>query len=177
MVRKRLDSDVIPAAGGIGWRVAVITLAVVLTYANSLHGPFILDDNAAIVQNEQIRELSRPGAVLLPESESPVAGRPLVNLSFALNYAAGGLNVVGYHAVNVALHVVCGLLVFGVIRRTLELPRVRQYFDGNSINIAFAAALLWAVHPLNSEVVDYLTQRSESQAGASRQHALRPQSA
>ena len=157
-----MASSAIPRAGGIGWRVAVIALAVALSYANSLQGPFVIDDQAAIVQNEQIRVLSRLGDVLLPESESPVAGRPLVNLSFALNYAAGGLDVRGYHAVNIALHLACALLAFGLIRRTLELERLRRHFDGSAINLAFAAALLWAVHPLNSEVVDYLTQRSES---------------
>ena len=166
MVRKRQESRASPAASGIGWRAAVIALAVALTYANSLRGPFVIDDQASIVQNEQIRDLSRPGAVLLPESESPVAGRPLVSLSFALNYAANGLDVGGYHIVNVALHLACAILAFGLIQRTLELPRLRRYFDGSSINVAFAAALLWAVHPLNSEVVDYLTQRSESMMAA-----------
>jgi len=167
-VRKRQERPERPAgdetrsAGGIGWRAAVLALAAVLIYANSLRGPFVIDDQAAIVQNEQIRDLSRPSAVLLPDSESPVAGRPLVNLSFALNYAAGGLDVRGYHVVNIALHLACALLAFGFIRRTLELPRVRQRFGAGSIDLAFAAALLWAVHPLNSEVVDYLTQRSES---------------
>jgi len=164
-VRKRQErpaSHDIGRAGGVAWRAAAIALAVVLTYANSLRAPFVIDDQAAIVQNEQIRDLSRPSAVLLPDSESPVAGRPLVSLSFALNYAAGGLDVRGYHAVNVAVHVVCALLAFGLIRRTLELPRLRLRFGVSSIDLAFGAALLWAVHPLNSEVVDYVTQRSES---------------
>ena len=127
MVRKRQESHAAPAAG-IGWRAAVIALAVVLTYANSLQAPFVIDDQAAIVQNEQIRDLSRPGAVLLPESQSPVAGRPLVNLSFALNYAAGGLDVRGYHARQRRRHLVCALLAFGLIRRTLELPRAPAAF-------------------------------------------------
>ena len=166
MLRKRQERSAASAASGIGWRAAVIALAVALTYANSLQGPFILDDNAAIVQNQQIRQLSRPSAVLLPEAESPVAGRPLVSLSFALNYAAGGLDVRGYHAVNIAIHLVCALLIFGLVRRTLEFPRVRRHVGGSSINLAFAAALLWAVHPLNSEVVDYVTQRSESMMAA-----------
>ena len=166
MLRKRQQRNPASAASGVGWRAAVIALAAALTYANSLQGPFILDDNAAIVQNEQIHELSRPSAVLLPDRDSPVAGRPLVSLSFALNYAAGGLDVRGYHAVNIAIHLVCALLIFGLVRPTLELPRVRRQFDGSSINLAFATALLWAVHPLNSEVVDYVTQRSESMMAA-----------
>jgi protein O-mannosyl-transferase len=154
------------ATGGIRWRAALIVLAVVLTYGNSLKGPFILDDEASIVQNTQIREWWRLSEVLLPERDSPVAGRPLVNLSFAFNYAVGGLDVRGYHAINIALHLVCALLAFGLIRRTLDLPHLRGRFEGDSIDLALAAGLLWAVHPLNSEVVDYLTERSESMMAA-----------
>ena len=134
-----------------GIEPALIALAVVLTYANGLSGPFILDDQASIVQNAGIRDLGQLDRVLLPEAESPVAGRPLASLSFALNYAAGGLDVRGYHVVNVALHLGCALLLLAVARRTLDAPAP-----------AFAIALLWAVHPLNSEVVNYVTQRTES---------------
>src|SRR5262249_25035110 len=73
----------------------------------------------------------------------------------------GGLDVRGYHVVNIAIHLICGLLAFGVVRRTLELPRMRARFGGSSANLAGAAALLWVVHPLNSEVVDYLTEGTE----------------
>ena len=66
-----------------GWRAAVVVLAVALTYANSLNGPFVLDDEAAVAQNTQIQSLDL--GVLRPDAESPVAGRPLVNLSVALN--------------------------------------------------------------------------------------------
>ncbi len=137
-------------------------IAGVLTYANNLSGAFILDDQATIVDNHQIREWWRLASVLVPESDTAVAGRPAVNLSFAINYAVGGLNVRGYHLVNIAIHLLCGLLAFGIVWRTLELPRVRSHLPGDSINIAFAVALLWTAHPLNSEVVDYLTQRTES---------------
>ena len=169
-------SDSIP--GAPGWRAALIALAVVLAYANSLQGPFVLDDQAAIAQNLQIRALWPPGDVFLPDPESPVAGRPLVNLSLAINYAAGGLDVRGYHLVNIGLHLVCALLAFGLIRRTLHLlgPRRLRWLlaDGADLtnrahsadNLALAAALLWAVHPLTSEAVDYLTQRSESMMAA-----------
>jgi tetratricopeptide (TPR) repeat protein len=85
-----------------------------------------------------------------------------VNLSFAVNYALGGLDVRGYHLVNVGIHVLCGLLVFGLVRRTLDLPRVRTHFSASAPAMPLAVALLWVVHPLNSEVVDYLTQRTES---------------
>jgi protein O-mannosyl-transferase len=115
-----------------------------------------------IVDNHQIREWWRLASVLVPESDTPIAGRPLVNFSFAVNYAIGGLSVRGYHAGNIVIHIVCALLAFAVVWRTLEWPRVRARFSGNSVDIAFAIALLWTVHPLNTEVVDYLTQRTES---------------
>ena len=85
-----------------------------------------------------------------------------MNVSFAVNYALGGLNVRGYHLVNVAIHVLCAWLAFAIVRRTLELPSLRERFGPRSITVAFAVALVWTVHPLNSEVVDYLTQRTES---------------
>jgi hypothetical protein len=141
----------------------VLICAGVLAYANSLSGPFVIDDKPAIVDNTHIRQiwpLSRP---LVTDPESPVAGRPLVSLSFAINYAIGGLHVGGYHAVNIVLHVVCALLLFGVIHRTLSLPAL-QLAD-RSKPVALATALLWLVHPLNTEAVDYLTQRTELMMG------------
>ena len=143
------------------WRAVIMGLAGVLAYANSLSGPFIFDDQLSIVENQQIREWWQLGTVLFPEHEQATAGRPLVNLSFALNYALGGLNVGGYHIVNLAFHLMSGLLVFGIVRRTLELPRLRDRFGGTGLNLGFAAALLWTLHPLNTEAVNYLTQRTE----------------
>ena len=94
-------------------------IAVVLTYANSLAGAFVLDDEAAIVQNRGITDLSRLGDVLVPAPDSPIAGRPLSSLSFALNYAAGGLDVFGYHVVNIALHTLSALLLW--VRGTRDI--------------------------------------------------------
>ena len=88
--------------------------------------------------------------VLQPPHETPVAGRPVVNVSFAVNYALGGREVVGYHAVNIAIHILCALTVLGIARRQA------------GVNVALAIALLWGLHPINTEAVDYLTQRTES---------------
>src|SRR5439155_17807273 len=137
-------------------------MAGILAYTNSISGPFILDDQSTIADNRQIREWWRPSSVLAPEADTAIAGRPVVNLSLAMNYAIGGLDVRGYHVVNIAVHLVCGLLAFGVLRRTFDRPRLRDRFGSSGVDIAFAAALLWVVHPLTSEVVDYLTERTES---------------
>src|SRR5689334_3804088 len=132
------------------WRIAVIALDGVLAYANALRTPFIYDDSIAIVGNANIRTLRLPDA-LFSARENPTAGRPLVNLSFALNYAVGGLNPFGYHLVNIGVHILCAVMLFAIARRALA-----------SDNVALAVALLWTVHPLNSEAVDYVTERSES---------------
>lgn len=135
---------------------------VVLVYAGSLGGPFILDDQSSVVQNADIRDLRALSRVLAPEEGTSISGRPLASLSFALNYAAGGLDPRGYHAVNVALHALCAVLLFLVLRRTLARPDVAPQLGWRPGTVAVAAAGLWALHPLNSEVVAYLTQRTES---------------
>ena len=133
---------------------ALILLAGLLTYANGLTNPFIFDDFGSVVRNESIRDLADLKSVLTPPTETSVARRPLVNLSFAINYAIGGLDVVGYRVVNLALHIACALVIFGLVRRTLGTPR--------GAGLAGVAALVWVVHPLNSEVVNYVSERSDS---------------
>jgi len=143
------------------WRRACLIAVVgAVAYATSLSGPFIFDDDGSVVENTTIRELGP--AALHPDRESPTAGRPLVNLTFAINYAIGGLNVSGYHVANIAIHLLCSLVLFGLVLRTLDLPRIPASLRQHSADLAFAVALLWVVHPLNSEAVDYITQRTES---------------
>lgn len=140
----------------------IIAIAGLAVYANSLTGPLIFDDWGAIEDNETIRDLWNWRSLVSPPVEQPTAGRPLVNLSFAINYAAGGLDVRGYHAANIAFHLSCALLIFGIVRRTLDSHRLRHLFGAQSAVLAFVVALLWTLHPLNTEVVDYLSQRTES---------------
>src|SRR6185436_951824 len=97
--------------------------------------------------------------------QSAMAGRPVVALSLAVNYAVGELSPSVYHAWNLGLLVLTGLVLFGIIRRTLALPRLSNRFGHAASPIAFTCALLWVVHPLQTEVVDYVTQRTESTMG------------
>ena len=131
----------------IRWRAAIIVLAGFLAYANSFSGPFVFDDRISIVENAQIRDVWKLDEVLFPRRELPTAGRPLVNLSFAVNYALGGLDVGGYHVANLACHLLCGLLVFGVVRRTLELPALRDRFGGSVPNQKFGDIFSGARRP------------------------------
>jgi Flp pilus assembly protein TadD len=138
------------------------TLAAVgfTVYWNSLPAPFTFDDDHAIVINEQIRHLST--SLSSTEQGSPLAGRPLVSLTFAINYALGGLNVRGYRLVNIAIHVINALLLFGVVGRAFT-ARGTDLAPSKAAphTIAFAIALIWMVHPLTTEPIDYVSQRTE----------------
>ncbi len=140
-------------------------LAGVLVYGNSLSSPFLFDDQNSILENTTIRRLWPPSVPLDPPRETPVARRPLVNLSFAVNYAIGGLDVTGYRLGNLAVHLLAALTLFGIVRRTLRLPRLAARFGDASTNIAWACGLIWLLHPLQTETVNYLSQRTESAMG------------
>ena len=82
-----------------------------------------------------------------------------------MNYAIGRLDVLSYHVGNLLIHLLAALTLFGILRRTLLLPALRDRFGGASTGLAAAAALLWALHPLQTESVTYLVQRAESLMG------------
>ncbi len=138
--------------------VAVIVASGLAAYHGIFHAPFIFDDAEAIIKNPTLRHLGALGDVLAtPPGASGASGRPLVNLSLALNYAIGGLDVWGYHAWNLAIHLLAGLALFGVVRRTLRIVAF-----GAPTAAALCVALLWTVHPLLTESVTFTIQRNES---------------
>lgn len=136
----------------------------VITYSNSFDVPFLFDDQNAIEDNTFIRALWPLDRAMSAPPQSTGAGRPILNLSLAINYHFNGLRVWGYHAVNLGIHIAVGLLLMGLIRRTLALRALRDRFGGASDELAFAATMLWLVHPLQTESVTYIVQRAESLA-------------
>jgi protein O-mannosyl-transferase len=141
--------------------VALLLAVAVATYWNALDAPFVWDDDIAITTNSSIHDLTTS---LNPPIETPVSGRPIVNLSLALNYGYDRLNTGSFHVLNLAIHVACALLLFGIVRRTLS-RHAGNVLAPSSDGIALAAALIWMVHPLVSEAIDYTTQRTESLMG------------
>ncbi len=128
----------------------MLAIATFVVYWHGLSAPFVFDDRGTIVDNRTIEHIWSRDVLSAPH-ETPVAGRPVVNVSFAINYAIVGRHVEGYRLTNIGIHVLCALALFGLAWRT-SLP----------VNVALAVALLWALHPLNSEAVNYATQRTES---------------
>jgi Tfp pilus assembly protein PilF len=143
---------------------ALIVLATTAAYSNSFRGAFILDDIDCILNNATIRHLWPLGPVLSPPSEGgrTVAGRPLVNLTLAINYAVSGTDVWSYHATNLLVHILAALTLWGVVRRTLSLPTIPEHLRESADWLATAAVLLWALHPLTTAAVTYTVQRAES---------------
>lgn len=144
----------------------LLVLAGLLAYSNSFNPPLLLDDSGTVVNNPSIRQLWPLTSVLTPPSDVGLGGRPVANLSFALNYALGGTGVTGYHVVNLGIHLAAALTLFGVVRRTLLLTTIPPLVAAQQATpLAFAIALLWLLHPLHTESVTYISQRTESLMG------------
>ena len=162
----------LPAHPGPLWQIwlcaGIIIIVGITAYLNSFDGVFLYDDTKSIVENPHIRSLwplSEAMSFPLAESGATVAGRPILSLSFAVNYALFGPEPWGYHLVNLAIHIFAGLLLFGIVRRTLSLKQFQQRYGQQAIWLAVAVALLWLVHPVQSESVTYIVQRAESMMG------------
>ena len=136
----------------------LIAAAAAAAYANSFNGAFQFDDIPAILDNPTLRTLWPPGVPLSPPPGAlTVSGRPILNLSLALNYAVSGYNPWSYHALNLLIHIGAALALFGIVSRTLAGAG-----EPNPQGWALATALIWVAHPLTTESVTYVVQRAES---------------
>ena len=142
------------------WHLALIAVAAVGIYANSLSHPFLLDDIDSVEHNAHIRQAR---TMFETEKGSALTGRPIVSMTFAANYALAGVDPAAWRAVNLAIHILCAFLIYGIVRRTISgLRDARPDWLPDADNAALAIALLWTVHPLGSEVINYVTQRTEA---------------
>ena len=127
--------------------MALIVVVGAAAYATSFLGAFQFDDIPAILENPTISRLWPISLPLNPPAGAlTVSGRPLLNLSFAFNHTLSGNDVWSYHLLNLAIHLSCALVLFGIIRRTWK----------NADWAAAAVAVLWVVHPLTTESVTYV---------------------
>jgi len=143
------------SAGPVLLAAGALVLAGAVAYSGSLRGPFVYDDLPALSLNPS---LAHAATWFSPPGNLTTSGRPLLNASFGLNYAWGGLDPFGYHLVNGLIHLVNGLLLFGILRRTRGPTSVE------STVFAALVAGLWLLHPLQTESVTYVVQRAESLA-------------
>ena len=147
-----------------------------LAYANTLHVPFVFDDVKEIVENPVVRNLHyfwNPDAARGLTTYHGLHMRTVAYFTLALNYLVGGTNVVGYHLFNLAVHILTALLVYKLVSRTLGLAFFQKEVQGSTTQnaklktqnfVPLLVALLFAVHPIQTEAVTYLIQRLTSLA-------------
>ena len=132
----------------------LIAISTFLVYSNTFYASFHFDDAQNIVENYSIRNLGNWIDITRGQ-------RGVAMLTFAINYAMGGLNVIGYHIANLVIHITNGILVYFLIFLTLN--RIDSY-KGIAKKIAIYTALLFALHPIQTQAVTYIVQRMESLA-------------
>jgi protein O-mannosyl-transferase len=132
--------------------IGILLAAVALVYGNTLRNQFTMDDGLYVMGNPQTTQPSLQ--LFFSKNRITSVYRPLTFASIALSWALGGTEPLGYHLLNLLLHTVAAWLL------NLLLMEI---FDGHpqGKNIAFAAALLFAVHPIHSEAVNSVMGRSE----------------
>lgn len=158
-----MSARAVPRAREALWRRFAAPVLVIVcgfgAYLNSFSGVFVFDDLPWIIENSGIRDLWPPwqamGSTL----------RPMLFYSLAVNYALSELNVWSYHAVNLVVHILAALTLYGLVRRSLLLDSLRDRYGQSAGWLALATALIWVVHPLQTQSVTYVIQRGESMMG------------
>jgi tetratricopeptide (TPR) repeat protein len=134
---------------------ALIVIVGMVLYANSFSIPFLFDDFFEISGNPMVKSVE-------PLFDYLRRARGIPALTFALNYRWGGFDLWGFHAVNVAVHLINGLLVYALVLRTLRLPGWRERYGDHAVVLAGLVALVFVVHPLQTMAASYIVQRGES---------------
>lgn len=143
----------------------ILLLLVVISYIPSLDAPFVFDDIDNIVLNLKVHaeKITDLGRALNSEVSS---SRPLAMFSFAVNHWLGGLNIFGYHLVNILIHSLNALLLYQLLLLipVPRLPATTVVSADQFRKTAFWAAALWAVNPVQTQAVTYIVQRMTSMA-------------
>ena len=141
-----------------------LAVLVFLVYSNTLETPFVFDDVASIQNNTHIR-LTRLslGGIAEAGFESGSKQRPVSYITFALNYYFHRYDVRGYHVVNILIHILTGILLYFLVRTTLNLPTLRSKYETYKW-LPLLTTLIWIVHPLHTQSVTYMVQRMNSMA-------------
>ena len=146
----------------------LIFLACISAYSNSFNASWHLDDRPNIIENTNIHlkeislsELSRASVFSQNDSSSQtgIRFRPVATVSFALNWYAGTDQVLGYHIVNVGVHILCAWVLFCLLQSLFRTPNLSGCCKGDEQNIALLAAVLWVIHPIQTQAVTYIVQR------------------
>ena len=147
--------------------IGLIAGVALLIYSNTFKAPFYLDDWPNIVENEsiQIKVLTWDRLEQMAEITYKETIRIFSYFTFALNYYFGGVNVFGYHLINLIIHIASGAFLFWLLILTFHLPNLKGKYGPSSFGIALFASLIFISHPVQTQSVTYIVQRMSSMAG------------
>lgn len=145
-----------------------IWLLIGIGYSSSFTASWHLDDFPNIVRNGRIHlsQLDYDSVVhTFFASASGTFYRPVPMVSFALNWYCSGAGVFGYHLVNIFIHCINGFLLYLVVLRLLQAPRLSSCYNNSEIHwIAFIVSVMWALNPIQTQAITYIVQRMASMA-------------
>jgi protein O-mannosyl-transferase len=134
----------------------LISGLILIAYSNTFTADFHFDDNPQIVDNPSIRRFTWNNFVGMFSGT-----RPVVNISLFFNYQLSGLNVVGWHIFNVSLHILNTYFVYLLLLNTFRLPSLNARYGVRATRMALFGALLFGLHPVQTESVTYIISRTE----------------
>lgn len=142
-----------------------------LVYSNTFTASWQFDDYPNILFNPAIH-VDQAGAesffeaLFVPFGTNGRLRRPISNLTFALNWYFGGDDVIGYHLVNLIIHTFTGFILFSTIILLFRTPKLEAVCSDNRgvYFIALLSAIIWAIHPIQTQAVTYIVQRMASLA-------------
>src|SRR5215468_2051212 len=141
------------------WWFLAICAVVLLGYARSFSSPFQFDDFVNITEADTVK------APTLQTFSRSARARIVPTATYILNYQISGENPVGYHVLNVAVHLLATLAVYGLVLALCRTPRLQATWLGSqALPLAVAAALLFSCHPIQIQAVTYVVQRASSLA-------------
>lgn len=143
----------------------LLFVVCVSIYSNTSNATWHLYDYANIINNPAIRKSDLlPNSLfravgLLHSPDATNTGRPIAFLTFAFNWYAGKDHPAGYHVVNIFLHILCAVILLLFLESLFQTPYLSGCCDGDEQNIALLCAVLWAIHPIQTQAVSYIVQR------------------
>ena len=157
-----------------GWILLIV--APVIAYSNSFEAPFVFDGHNYIREQTWIGDLWKGDEAAIKAFQAGAQTRLLAYLTFAIDYKISLLVTSGqsepfghclpvYHTTSLLVHIFAGLALYGVARRAFRSPRLGGRYDAYSERFALVVALIWVVHPLDTQCVTYIYQRIEALMG------------
>ena len=133
--------------------IFLISAIATIIYSNSFDCSFHFDDQHAIIENYAIHRFDLKEIFVS-------SNRPILDITLAVNYYFGKLNVFGYHLVNLLLHISNGIMLYFIIFQTANLPSMKEKYGQRAYRIALYASLIFIAHPIQTQAVTYIISRS-----------------